>query len=245
MSECQQCALINVSEVTTAKMDLKREPFGGPSSRLWRLMDQVLCLILLLVSTPILLTVALLVRVVDGTPIIFRQVRVGRFGEPFEVLKFRTMQVGFQDRFGVTTREDHRITSLGRFLRASRLDELPQLINVLLGEMSLVGPRPDVPHVIQLLPSENLRVLDFRPGVTSSTTLLFSSESVLFEEPGQKSFYLEVVAPMKAKMSIDEFKNANIGDYFGTLLKTLMPGRDRRSRQALSELLDGYGFDYE
>ncbi|WP_433508460.1 sugar transferase [Pseudonocardia halophobica] len=130
-----------------------------------------------LLLVPVLVALALLVRTTSAGPAIFRQERVGRDGRPFTIWKYRTMVVD-ADRLGaaVSGREDPRVTRVGRMLRASRLDELPQLVNVLRGEMTIVGPRPEVPRFIPYYTPSERRLLAVRPGVIGPGALLFAGE---------------------------------------------------------------------
>ena len=134
--------------------------------------------IALVVLGPVLLVVAVVVLVDSGPPIFFRQWRIGRYGRPFRLLKFRSMRV--QPREGcvnVSPAGDPRVTRVGGWLRNSHLDELPQLVNVLRGEMSLVGPRPETPEFVRLYNDEELGVLRIRPGIAGPSTLRFMDEA--------------------------------------------------------------------
>jgi lipopolysaccharide/colanic/teichoic acid biosynthesis glycosyltransferase len=128
--------------------------------------DRVGAALLVVIALPLLLLVALAILVVDGRPVLFAQTRVGRDGVPFTMLKFRTMRSMSHGVGGVKRRGDPRVTRLGRCLRRSSLDELPQLGNVLRGDMSLVGPRPPLPEELSRMPAEALCRLRVRPGMT-------------------------------------------------------------------------------
>ena len=143
-----------------------------------RIIDIVGAAVGLIVLSPLLLAIALAIRLRDGSPVLFRQVRIGRHGRPFTIYKFRTMQPDAEERFSQVSassdtkgaafkmRDDPRVTPLGRFLRSSSMDELPQLINVLKGEMSLVGPRPAPPREVDQYDMWHRRRLSMRPGMT-------------------------------------------------------------------------------
>src|SRR5713226_9464813 len=129
---------------------------------------------------PLGLLLALLVKLADGGPIFYGQIRVGQFGKPFRIWKFRSMVIN-ADKMGmaVTREKDPRITRIGRFLRKAKLDELPQLWNVLVGEMSFVGPRPEVPRYVALYTPQQREVLNSKHGITDLATMLFRNEETL------------------------------------------------------------------
>lgn len=189
-----------------------------------RLFDIVCAGIGLLLLSPLLLAVAAWVKLDSPGPVMFRQERVGRFGASFRIHKFRTMRVD-APRLGpqITIGDDARITRSGRWLRASKVDELPQLWDVLRGAMSLVGPRPEVPRYVALYPAE-LRelVLSVRPGITDPASLSFRNESELLaraEDPERE--YVEVVMPMKLRLAADYVRNASLGGDIRLILATL------------------------
>ena len=189
-----------------------------------RLFDIVCAGIGLLLLSPLLLAVAVWVKLDSPGPVMFRQERVGRFGATFRIHKFRTMRVD-APRLGpqITIGDDARITRSGRWLRASKVDELPQLWDVLRGAMSLVGPRPEVPRYVALYPAE-LRelVLSVRPGITDPASLSFRNESELLaraEDPERE--YVEVVMPMKLRLAADYVRSATLGGDIRLILATL------------------------
>lgn len=189
-----------------------------------RLFDIVCAGVGLLLLSPLLLAVAVWVKLDSPGPVMFRQERVGRFGATFRIHKFRTMRVD-APRLGpqITIGDDARITRSGRWLRASKVDELPQLWDVLRGAMSLVGPRPEVPRYVALYPAE-LRelVLSVRPGITDPASLSFRNESELLaraEDPERE--YVEVVMPMKLRLAADYVRNASLGGDIRLILATL------------------------
>jgi lipopolysaccharide/colanic/teichoic acid biosynthesis glycosyltransferase len=156
----------------------------------------------LAVLSPLLGLIAAAIRCDSPGPILFRATRSGRGGLPFTMYKFRTMRVR-PDAHGpkITTHADRRITRVGKILRPARLDELPNLWNVLRGEMSLVGPRPEDPHYVELYSDEDRSVLAVRPGVTSLAALLYRDEERLLVGEGWERVYVEQVMP--AKLAID------------------------------------------
>jgi lipopolysaccharide/colanic/teichoic acid biosynthesis glycosyltransferase len=165
-----------------------------------RLLDILVSGTALLVLGPVLLAIALWVRRDSAGGALYRQERVGRHGRLFTIYKFRTMRAG-ADRSGpaITVGEDARITLAGHWLRHSKLDELPQLFNVLKGDMSLVGPRPEVPRYVALYPSElHAIVLSVRPGITDLASIAFRNESVLLAQSADpERTYVEEILPAK------------------------------------------------
>ena len=159
----------------------------------------------LIFIAPIITIFGLLIRTTSIGPVFFRQNRVGLNGKIFLVYKFRTMVDRAEDLgTSVTTGNDARITPLGRFLRRTKLDEFPQLINVFNGDMSLVGPRPDVPEIINNYTSEMRRIFNVRPGITSIATLhLRDEEGVLAKVEDSDSFYEEIMVPLKVKLAME------------------------------------------
>jgi len=169
-----------------------------------RLFDLLCAGLGLLILLPMLVLLALWIKLDSRGPIFFRQERVGRHGRPFLIHKFRSMQVDAPARgLQITVGADPRITRAGRFLRASKLDELPQLWDVLRGAMSLVGPRPEVPKYVALYPEELRRVvLSVRPGITDLASLEYRDESALLAAAADpEREYVEVVLPAKLALS--------------------------------------------
>lgn len=153
----------------------------------------------LLLLSPLLLGLALWVRLDSPGPALYRQQRVGRNGVPFDILKFRTMRQRAVGGAQLTVGQDPRITRAGRFLRRYKLDELPQLINVLQGTMSLVGPRPEVPRYVDCYPpAVRATVLSVAPGITDLASILYKEESdVLGRAADPERAYLETILPVK------------------------------------------------
>ena len=146
--------------------------------RLWSVIERAIAALALLLLSPLLAVIGAEVRLTSPGPVLFRQVRVGQGGRPFEIYKFRTMVDG-SDRVAanVSPTGDPRVTRVGRLLRASYLDELPQLANVVKGDMTLVGPRPETPEFVALYDAAERRVLDVRPGLVGPSTLAFMDEA--------------------------------------------------------------------
>jgi lipopolysaccharide/colanic/teichoic acid biosynthesis glycosyltransferase len=219
--------------------DAWRQPIleSRANSWSWRAIDLIVSVAGLVVTAPIVVVVSIVLKSTSPGPLLFRQQRVGRQGQLFTIFKFRTMQIGSADRFGVTTAQDKRITPIGRFLRTYKLDELPQLVNVLFGQMSVVGPRPDVEAIWELLPDDCHRALAVRPGITCSTTLLFDHETELMQgHATPDKFYSDVVAPAKMRSAAMEFSSITLPGYFIAVIRTIK--RDPRNTvEALERLL--------
>lgn len=165
-----------------------------------RLFDLVFAASALLALSPLLAVLALWVRLDSPGPVVYRQTRVGRYGQAFRIAKFRTMHVG-ADQAGpaITVGADARITRAGHFLRRTKLDELPQFANVLLGDMSVVGPRPEVPRYVALYPPDVAQqVLSVRPGITDLASLAFRDESTLLAKSSDPEHtYVHEILPAK------------------------------------------------
>jgi lipopolysaccharide/colanic/teichoic acid biosynthesis glycosyltransferase len=190
-----------------------------------RLFDLVASVMGLLVLAPFLFLVALLIKLDSRGPVFFRQERVGQFGKPFRIHKFRTMVVDAEARgMQITVGTDPRVTRVGAVLRRYKLDELPQLIDVLFGQMSLVGPRPEVPRYVVYYPRDVKElVLSVRPGITDRASIEFKDENeILGRAVDPHRAYVEEVLPVKLGYYIDYVKNRSlVGDVriiFSTLL---------------------------
>jgi lipopolysaccharide/colanic/teichoic acid biosynthesis glycosyltransferase len=145
-----------------------------------RLLDLALATVALALLSPLLLLVGVATRLSSPGPALHRARRVGRDGEPFELLKFRSMRIGSASAGpGITARGDSRVTSLGRLLRSTKIDELPQLANVLRGQMSIVGPRPEDPRYVAWYTEEQRAILRYRPGITSPASLRYRDEEAI------------------------------------------------------------------
>ena len=171
-----------------------------------RHMEVAACGLGLLLLSPLFLVIALLEKLTSAGPVFFRQRRVGLHGRPFELFKFRSMVHCPEGRGPlVTAGGDRRITLLGRILRGSKLDELPQLWNVVRGDMSLVGPRPEVPRYVEHYPNLFALSLQQRPGITDICTLqLRNEESLLAQVEDPETYYVETLLPRKLAASIRE-----------------------------------------
>lgn len=176
----------------------------------------------LLVLSPLLLVIAVAVAASSPGPMFFRQERIGLHGVPFRIVKFRTMRVDAEAVGGQLTVEgDPRITRVGRWLRASKLDELPQLINVVRGEMALVGPRPEVPRYVALYDDDQRRVLDVRPGITDPASIRYRDENaVLARADDPEAAYVDVVMPHKLELNLAYLERRTLASDIGVILAT-------------------------
>ena len=163
-----------------------------------RIFDIISSLFGLILLSPFIIIIAILIKLDSKGPIFFKQVRVTKNGREFKIFKYRTMRVG-SDKFSqITVGKDSRITKVGDFLRKYKLDEIPQLINVLIGDMSLVGPRPEVPKYVALYTEEQREILKVRAGITDYASIEFSNENdILANETDPEKAYIEKIMPRK------------------------------------------------
>lgn len=188
-----------------------------------RAFDLCCALLCVLVLAPLGLGIGILIWWNDGSPVFYRQTRIGRNGRPFQIWKFRSMR-NHPKAAGplITVAGDDRITPVGRFLRNSKLDELPQLLNVIAGEMSLVGPRPEVPCYVEQYTDKQRQVLEVRPGITDPASLQYSGEERLLAsavDPGK--YYLEVCMPAKLEINLRYTQDATLWTDLGVLVATI------------------------
>ena len=180
-----------------------------------RLFDIIGSFFGLLLLSPILFIVAILIRIRMHRPVLFCQERIGRHGIPFIIVKFRTMTLN-HDGSTLSVKGENRITPLGAFLRKYKLDELPELWNVLKGDMSFVGPRPDVPEFINRLGEDDRCILNLRPGLTSLATLKYADEEKLLSTvPEPQKYYDEVIWPDKVRLNVEYYRTMSL---FGDII---------------------------
>ena len=167
-----------------------------------RIFDITLSLFGLIILLPFMLIIAILIKIDSKGPVFFKQIRVTKNGKEFKIFKYRTMRVGSDKYSQITVGKDGRITKIGSFLRKYKLDEIPQLINVLIGDMSLVGPRPEVPKYVALYTDEQKEILKVRAGITDYASIEFSDENDLLalEEEPEKA-YIEKIMPKKIELN--------------------------------------------
>jgi len=196
-------------------------------------MDIVASALGLILLLPVICVIALAIAIHSGKPVFFQQKRLGRNGRDFHLLKFRTM-VTAKNGPGLTRDGDARVTRIGRWLRKRKLDELPQLFNVLKGEMSLVGPRPDLEEFWSQASLDDRRILELKPGVTGAASLAFCDEErLLAQVPAEQlaSFYIQEVLPQKARLDSKYAARATFRSDCGILLQTVFLPLFRRQRE--------------
>jgi lipopolysaccharide/colanic/teichoic acid biosynthesis glycosyltransferase len=188
-----------------------------------RLFDMVVAGAGLLLLLPLLLAMALWVKLDSPGPVLYRALRTGRGGTPFRLFKFRSMVVDADRRGpGITTAGDARVTKSGRWLRYTKVDELPQLLNVLRGEMSLVGPRPEDPRYVAFYTLEQRQILAYRPGVTSAASLAYRHEESLLTGPYWETRYLQEVMPAKLAVDLAYMAQRSLHTDLQLILRTVM-----------------------
>jgi lipopolysaccharide/colanic/teichoic acid biosynthesis glycosyltransferase len=212
--------------VTMSEAGISRSVSPWNHSRGKRMFDIFVASLAFLLCFPLMVLIAALVALTSRGPVLFRQKRVGENGREIELLKFRTMLDNANKRGpGVTRSGDPRITSVGRVLRRCKLDELPQLLNILLGDMSLVGPRPDLAEFCQALRPEHRLVLTLRPGLTGWATLQFRHEEELLAAVPKEQllqYYRDAVLPQKAELDLVYAEKASFAGDFGILWSTFL-----------------------
>jgi len=184
-----------------------------------RTFDIVLSGTALIVLSPLFAFLVLLQFATSGRPVLFMQQRVGRGGATFTLFKFRTMRIDQRGGPPVTAGGDRRVTPSGRLLRASKLDELPQLLNILAGKMSIVGPRPELPDYVKLYTDRQRQVLEVRPGLTDPATLRYRNEERILAavDPAQReSYYIQTLMPEKLELNLTYVEQAGL--LYDTLL---------------------------
>ena len=192
-----------------------------------RALDLAVAVPLLVILSPVLVALAAAVRLTSRGPAFHRATRVGRDGRPFTMLKLRTMRAG--PGAAITTRDDPRMTALGRALRRARLDELPQLMNVVRGEMSLVGPRPEDPRFVALYSEEQRAVLALRPGITGAAQLVFRDEAALLDPADPDGSYIRAVLPRKLAIDLEYARGRSLAGDLRIMGMTLR-GQPKRGR---------------
>jgi len=188
-----------------------------------RALDLTAAVVGIVLFLPIFFGCCVLIKLDSPGGVFFRQVRVGQRGRLFRIVKLRTMIVGAVSMgSGITAAGDNRITKVGRMLRRTKLDEIPQLWNVLIGDMSIVGPRPEIPKYVALYTAEQRRVLDLRPGITDEASIEFLSEErqlAAAEDP--EKYYVEYCIPRKIQINTDYAGRSNVIRDFGVIFRTI------------------------
>lgn len=188
-----------------------------------RIFDLLFTFVGVIVLLPLFLAIAVWIKLDSPGPVFFRQTRIGQFGREFTIYKFRTM-VANAEALGkqITATDDQRITRSGKFIRRYKLDELPQLFNVFKGEMSLVGPRPEVPKYVALYMPEQRLVLEVSPGITDLASLKFRNESdLLAGVPNPEELYIQEIMPQKLELNLNYIAQASLRFDLLIILKTL------------------------
>lgn len=188
------------------------------------LFDKIAALLGIIVLTPVMLIIFIIHKIVmPGGRFLFKQERIGQHGKKFNILKIRTMKsdYGNNDVF-VTTANDERILPFGKFLRRTKLDEIVELVNVLKGEMSLVGPRPDVPGYADMLHGSDRKILELKPGITGPASLKYiREEEILAKVDNPKQYNDEVIYPDKVKINLDYYHNRTFFGDIKIIFKTI------------------------
>ena len=187
-----------------------------------RIFDIVASGLGLVVLCPLFLILAIWIKQDSKGPVFYRQVRVGRHNKDFRIFKFRSMRVG-ADKGSLVTIGGHdpRVTRSGYFIRKFKFDELPQLINVFVGDMSLVGPRPEVRHYVDYWTPEQMHVLDVRPGITDPASIKFRNENELMEQAeNPEKYYIEVIMQEKIKLYLEYVNHHSFVGDIGLIFKT-------------------------
>jgi lipopolysaccharide/colanic/teichoic acid biosynthesis glycosyltransferase len=188
-----------------------------------RVVDIILSIVLLILLMPLSILVAIIVKLDSRGPVFYLAQRTGRNGRGFTMYKFRTMILNADvNRLPLTSKDDIRMTRAGSALRATRLDEFPQLFNVLIGDMSFVGPRPEDPHYVERYSSDQRKVLLIRPGITGPSQLRFRDEETLLDVEDPEHKYLEEIMPQKLSLDMDYVESHTLSGDMAILLKTLM-----------------------
>lgn len=188
-----------------------------------RIFDVTASLLILLVTSPFFLLLAIAIKIDSRGPIFYRQVRVGQYGKDFKIFKFRTM-VQNADKMGLalTTGHDPRITRMGRLIRKCRLDEFSQLLNVLRGDMSLVGPRPEVRKYVEAYAPEYWATLLIRPGITAPSSIEFRNEDELLSAGGDpEEIYINTILPKKCGLNLEYMKRITVCNDIRIMFQTI------------------------
>jgi lipopolysaccharide/colanic/teichoic acid biosynthesis glycosyltransferase len=190
-----------------------------------RLFDIVASFFGLILLSPILLFIAILIKIRTQGPVLFRQMRTGRYDKLFEIYKYRTMKVNHRGST-ISVSGESRITPIGAILRKYKLDELPELWNVFKGDMSFVGPRPDMPEYTNKLIGEERQILMLRPGITGPATLIYSNEEELLASvPNPQKYNDEVLWPDKVRINLDYYHNSSFAGDLLIIFRTVFRRR--------------------
>lgn len=188
-----------------------------------RIFDIIFSAIMLMILSPLFLVIAISIVFDSRGGVFFGQIRVGKNERPFKLWKFRTMRPGSEKKGQLTVgARDNRITKSGYVLRKYKMDELPQLWNVFVGEMSMVGPRPEVPRYVDMYNNEQKRVLSIKPGITDYASLLYFSESeLLAKSTDPEKTYIDEIMPAKLKLNLEYVQKHSFGGDIRIIVKTI------------------------
>lgn len=176
-----------------------------------RLFDIIFSFVGIVFLFPVFIIVSILIKIDSSGPVFFIQERVGLNGKFFKIIKFRSMKTNHNNSLTVTLENDKRITRIGKKIRKYKIDEIPELINVFIGDMSLVGPRPDVPGYADLLEGESRNILKLRPGITSRASIKYADEEmILLNEDDPIAYNNNIIFPDKVKLNLNYYNNNNI-----------------------------------
>jgi lipopolysaccharide/colanic/teichoic acid biosynthesis glycosyltransferase len=188
-----------------------------------RLLDCTFSILGLIILIPVFVVLAVVTKITSSGPVLYSQVRVGKGGKLFSLLKFRSMRTD-ADKAGLLTvgGKDSRVTPIGYYLRRFKLDELPQLLNVLMGDMSLVGPRPEVPKYVAMYTPDQQEVLRVRPGITDLASIVYRNENeLLASAPDPEAFYIKEIMPDKIRLNRMYLQKPSVRTYFSIIFKTI------------------------
>jgi lipopolysaccharide/colanic/teichoic acid biosynthesis glycosyltransferase len=188
-----------------------------------RLLDLVLASLALILLSPLFIVLAIWIKLDSSGTVIYKQLRVGQYGKEFWLYKFRSMKANADKDSLLTFGEtDSRITASGKFIRKYKLDELPQLFNVLSGKMSIVGPRPEVKKYVDLYTNEQKTVLNVRPGITDYASVVYYNEAeILAKQSNPEEYYINAIMPDKIKLNQKYIQNPSLLNYFRVILFTV------------------------
>ena len=176
-----------------------------------RLFDVILSFVAIIILIPVFIIVSVLIKIDSSGPVFFLQERVGLNGKIFKIIKFRSMKINQDVSLTITIGNDKRITKIGKYLRRYKIDEIPELINVFIGNMSFVGPRPDVPGYADLLTGESRNILKLRPGITSRASIKYANEEmILLTQDDPIAYNNNIIFPDKVKLNLNYYYNNNI-----------------------------------
>ncbi len=188
-----------------------------------RFLDVILSVLVLIILSPLFIIIAIIITCESRGGVIYSQTRVGRYNKDFKLLKFRTMYTGSDQKGLITVGEhDARITPFGYFLRKSKMDEFPQLLNIIKGDMSIVGPRPEVRHYVDMYTEEQLKVLSVRPGLNDFASLVYIDENKLLEnQEDPEEFYIKEMMPRKLELNLKYIEQQSVKTDAILIFKTL------------------------